>query len=135
MIAHEQRLLFDNVSDAELRQMYIENGCYKPGYCYDPEVKWEFKRRRRERIREARKLKNIYKGVNRGTSEINRHFRIKISGVRDGVKYNKLVGVSGLINIIGVDLANKFIERAFNSLQDKEVCKLRTGLKITFYSK
>ncbi len=48
---------------------------------------------------------------------------------------NTLVGVSGLIHAIGgaIDLVNRLLGRAFNGMGDKVVCKLRRGLKVTFY--
>lgn len=68
------------------------------------------------------------------TREINRDFKIKVYGYTEkGVKVDTLVGVSGLILLIGVELANKQIERAYKSGQDKCVCKLRRGLKVTYY--
>lgn len=67
--------------------------------------------------------------------EINRNFRIKINGIVDGKKVNKLVGVKGLIELIGVEMANKMLRRAFNGTDDKTVCKLRRGIKISFYVK
>lgn len=76
-----------------------------------------------------------YAGLNFDTAEINSEFRIKISGTRDGKKYNKLVGVSGLLEIVGAELANKIIDKAINTMDDKSERKLRTGLKITFYVK
>lgn len=69
------------------------------------------------------------------TKEINRNFRIKINGIVDGKKVNKLVGVKGLIELIGVEMANKMLRRAFNGTDDKTVCKLRRGIKISFYVK
>lgn len=70
------------------------------------------------------------------TASINSNFRIKVAGVdNNGNKINILVGVSGLLNLIGVELANKFLGRAFRCLDDACVCKLRRGLKVTFYSK
>lgn len=74
-------------------------------------------------------------------TDINREFRIKVYGVRDGKKYNTLVGVSGLIKLIGSELAEKFINRAFRDFYElcknilKAVCKLRTGLTVTFYQR
>lgn len=65
----------------------------------------------------------------------NRNFRIKINGIVDGKKVNKLVGVKGLIELIGVEMANKMLRRAFNGTDDKTVCKLRRGIKISFYVK
>ena len=66
---------------------------------------------------------------------INRNFRIKVNGIVDGKKINKLVGVKGLIELIGVEKANKMLRRAFNGTDDKTVCKLRRGIKISFYVK
>lgn len=68
------------------------------------------------------------------TSEINKNFKLKVFGYTDdGRKVDTLVGVSGLIRLIGVELANKQITRAFRSGADKCVCKLRRGLKVTYY--
>lgn len=79
---------------------------------------------------------SIYNGLNYTTKEINFNFRIKVAGIdANGKKINKLVGVAGLIKLIGIELTNKFIGRAFNSKDDKTICKLRRGLKITFYVK
>ena len=72
----------------------------------------------------------IYNGLLYTTKEINRNFRIKINGIVDGKKVNKLVGVKGLIELIGVEMANKMLRRAFNGTDDKTVCKLRRGIKI-----
>lgn len=68
------------------------------------------------------------------TTTINKNFKIKAFGMsHDGKKINTLLGVSGLKNEIGEELAEKFIKRAFASIGDKCVCKLRRGLVITFY--
>lgn len=68
------------------------------------------------------------------TREINRDFKIKVYGyTEEGIKVDRLVGVSGLVLLIGVEHANKQIERAYKSGQDKCVCKLRRGLKVTYY--
>lgn len=70
------------------------------------------------------------------TREINRNFRIKVSGVDgEGNKVRKLVGVSGAIALIGVEMFNKLLKRAFNNVEDKCVCKLRRGIKFSFYIK
>lgn len=70
------------------------------------------------------------------TTEINRNFRIKVAGIDgNGNRINTLVGVSGLIKLIGEDLFNKFVKRAFDCMLDVCVCKLRRGLKISFYNK
>lgn len=78
----------------------------------------------------------IYNGLKFFTRMINLNFRIKISGVdENGKKINTLVGVAGLINAIGIELANKFLAKAFDKGLDKLVCKLRRGIKISFYAK
>ena len=76
----------------------------------------------------------IYKGLEYTTKEINGTFKIKVSGVNyEGNRLNIAVGVSGLIKLIGVDLSNNLLKRAFETKDDKCICKLRRGLKITFY--
>ena len=78
----------------------------------------------------------IYNGLNYSTKEINRNFRIKVAGIdENGKKINKLVGVSGLIKLIAVEFVNKFLAKAFKGKDDKTVCKLRRGIKISFYIK
>ena len=70
------------------------------------------------------------------TTFINKNFRLKVKGVdNNGNKLNKLVGVSGLISLIGEELLNKFLDRAFACMDDVCVCKLRRGLKVCFYVK
>lgn len=70
------------------------------------------------------------------TREINRNFRIKVSGVDgEGNKVHKPVGVSGAIALIGVEMFNKLLKRAFNNVEDKCVCQLRRGIKFSFYIK
>lgn len=74
--------------------------------------------------------------LNYTKKQINSHFRIKVNGVdADGNKINTLVGVAGAIALIGIELLNKFVKRAFSSMADACICKLRRGLKITFYAK
>ena len=69
-------------------------------------------------------------------SFINRNFRLKVYGVdAEGNKINKLVGVAGLVELIGVEMLNKLLDRAMNCMLDKCVCKLRRGLQISFYCK
>lgn len=60
----------------------------------------------------------IYNGLEYSTKSINRSFRIKVNGIVDGKKINKLVGVKGLIELIGVGMANKMLRRAFNGKDD-----------------
>lgn len=70
------------------------------------------------------------------TKEINSNFRIKVAGLDpQGEKVNKLVGVSGAIALIGQEMFEKLLERAFGSLGDVCVCKLRRGIKFSFYCK
>ena len=77
---------------------------------------------------------DIYFGLNHSVSEINRNFKIKVNGRNFvGRNMSMLVGVSGLIELVGIELANTLIDRAFDSSDDKIICKLRRGLKITFY--
>ena len=68
------------------------------------------------------------------TAYINRNYLIKVYGFdNEGKRINKLLGVSGLIALIGVELANKFIKRAERDGLDCTVCKLRRGLKVSLY--
>lgn len=74
------------------------------------------------------------------TAQINRDFRIKVYGYNNSdQRLNLLVGVSGLIRLLGEELADTLVKRAFkNSFFSKDgkiVCNLRRGLKVTFYSK
>ena len=70
------------------------------------------------------------------TKIINQNFRIKVFG-RDenGRKINTLLGVSGIIRLIGEELFYKFVTRAFDSMKDVCVCKLRRGLQVSLYVK
>ena len=54
------------------------------------------------------------------TREINRDFKIKVYGYTDEGRK--------------VEHANKQIERAYKAGQDKCICKLRRGLKVTYYA-
>lgn len=68
------------------------------------------------------------------TRQINKNYKIKVSGLYDGQKVNTLVGVSGLLKMVDdVELTNRLLDRAFNCMQDVCVCKLRRGIKISFY--
>lgn len=74
------------------------------------------------------------------TSQINRDFRIKVYGYNNSdERLNLLVGVSGLIRLVGEELADTLVKRAFKNSyfvqNGKVVCKLRRCLKITFYQK
>lgn len=68
------------------------------------------------------------------TREINRNFIIKVSGQHNNEKINKAVGVSGFLSLVNdMALANRLLERAFNCMDDKVVCRLRRGIRISFY--
>lgn len=69
------------------------------------------------------------------TREINRNFRIKAAGLHQGRKINTLVGVSGLINLIGEEFAEKFTCKEMSMLTDSHCFKLRRGIRVTFYIK
>lgn len=77
---------------------------------------------------------SIYTGLDYTVTEINMNFKIKINGINfSGKKMNTLVGVSGLIKLIGIEMANTLLKRAFKSTDDSCICKLRRGLKVSFY--
>lgn len=68
-------------------------------------------------------------------TEVNKHFKVKVYSCCDkGKTVNSLRGYSGLVDLIGRDLAHKMILNALNDLGDRRIYKLRRGLKITFYS-
>ena len=68
------------------------------------------------------------------TREINHNFKIKVAGIYDGQKINTLVGVSGLIRMVNdIELTNRLLDRAFSTMDDKVVCRLRRGIRISFY--
>lgn len=58
---------------------------------------------------------------------------MKVYGTIEGKPINILVGVSGLVRLFGIEMSNKLLDRAFRSMEDKQVCKLRRGVKVTFY--
>lgn len=66
--------------------------------------------------------------------EINRNYKIKVSGLYNGEKINTLVGVSGLVRLVSdIELVNRLLDRAFACMDDKVCCKLRRGLRVSFY--
>lgn len=68
------------------------------------------------------------------TREINGNYKIKVSGLYDGQKVNTLVGVSGFVKMVNdIELCNRLLDRAFACMGDVCVCKLRRGIKISFY--
>lgn len=77
-----------------------------------------------------------YGNIELTTEAINRNWRIKVYGIVNGTKVNKLVGVSGLLEILGsMEKLVKFVLRAFNSMADKCACKIYGGAIVTFYAK
>jgi hypothetical protein len=80
--------------------------------------------------------RNMKQELNYSTREINKNFKMKVYGRNEeGKKVDTLMGVSGLILLIGVDMMNKQLDRAFRSKEDKCVCKLRRGIQVTYYVK
>lgn len=68
------------------------------------------------------------------TKQINRDYKIKVSGLYNGEKVNTLVGVAGLVRMVGdIELTNRLLDRAFSCMNDKVCCKLRRGLRVSFY--
>ena len=68
------------------------------------------------------------------TREINRNYKIKVSGLYNGEKVNTLVGVAGLVRMVNdIELTNRLLDRAFACMGDVCTCKLRRGIKISFY--
>ena len=62
---------------------------------------------------------NNKNGLAYSSKDINRNFRIKVSGVdAQGRKVHKLVGVAGAIALIGVEMLNKLLKRAFACMDD-----------------
>lgn len=80
-------------------------------------------------------MKKVKVTLNYTTKFINENFRIKVYGRVDGRKVNTLLGVSGIIRLIGVELFNKFVKRALDCMLDVCVCKLRRGLQVSLYVK
>lgn len=67
------------------------------------------------------------------TTKINANFRIKVFGLVEGKKYNQLFGCSGAARLIGEEMFDKLVCRAFRSKGDACHCRLRRGLKVSFY--
>lgn len=68
-------------------------------------------------------------------SQINRDFLIVVTEFNEfGKRIRRtLVGVSTLLEMIGEELLNKFVGRAYKAMRDVCVCKLRRGLEVAFY--
>ena len=82
-------------------------------------------------------LKTMASVSSYSTSYINRNYLIKVNGLSpSGCRLNVLVGVSGAIALIGEELFYKFVGRAERDINnDVTVCKLRRGIKFSFYRK
>lgn len=63
--------------------------------------------------------------------KMNSNFRVKVHGLG----YHTLVGWSGLNEIIGRELAEKAVYKAFEAGLDKWTWNLRRGIRLDFYSK
>lgn len=83
------------------------------------------------------KLENMASASVYPSSYINRNYLIKVNGLSpSGDKLNVLVGVSGAITLIGEELFYKFVGRAERDINnDVTHCKLRRGIKFSFYRK
>lgn len=66
------------------------------------------------------------------TTFINRNFLLKVYGVdSENRRINRLVGVSGLVGLIGVELTEKFITRALNSTRWRNRRKTTASIQRT----
>lgn len=72
--------------------------------------------------------------MTRSIKRIVEDWKIKVYGIVDGEKVNRLVGWRGLVECIGQEYAEKFVNRAYASGQDICHCKLRRGIKVSFYT-
>lgn len=64
---------------------------------------------------------------------MNRDYRVKLT-CADFPK-GRLLGRSGFVSLVGVELAIKLLKRAEKGKKDKITCKLRRGLRFDFYVK
>lgn len=65
------------------------------------------------------------------TKFINSNFRIKVFGFDElGNKINKLVGVSGIIKLIGIEFLNKFLKRAIACMMISASASFAVVLKL-----
>ena len=75
------------------------------------------------------------KTLNYTSKEINSNYKIKVAGIFEGRKINTLVGVAGLLRIVGdIELTNRLLDRAFECREDVCYCRLRRGVRISFYA-
>lgn len=71
------------------------------------------------------------------SKKINRDWRILVNRPRtaEHPRERYLVGVSGLIKVVGEELATKLVSRAYASKSDIFTSRLRRGISISFYNK
>lgn len=71
------------------------------------------------------------------SKRINRDWRIVINRPKteNHQRERYLVGVSGLIMVVGVELAAKLVSRAYASKTDIFISRLRRGISVSFYNK
>ena len=71
------------------------------------------------------------------SKRINRDWRILVNRPKstDHPRERYLVGVSGLIRVVGEELAIKLVTRAYASKTDIFTSRLRRGISISFYNK
>lgn len=69
------------------------------------------------------------------TTTINANFRIKVFGIVDGKKINQLFGCSGVARLIDGEMFDRLTCRAFRCKDDVCHCRLRRGLKVSFYAR
>lgn len=82
----------------------------------------------------VRTTKHFYIMKRYTTRQVNFEWKIKVYGIIEGERINTLVGVAGFLRMVGdIALAERLLDRAFNSMDDKCVCKLRRGIQISFY--
>lgn len=65
------------------------------------------------------------------SKRMNKNYYVKVYGLG----LNTLCGYSLAVALLGDALLEKFCQRLDNSGKDKQVCKLRRGLKVTIYVK
>ena len=80
-------------------------------------------------------MKSNEKTLNCEPKQVVKDWLIKVYGyLEDGSRINKLVGVTGLEQLVGIDRANKMLDRAYRSMADACRCKVYGGIAITFYA-
>ena len=71
--------------------------------------------------------------LNYSPKQIVKDYIIKVYGWMNGERLNKAVGVTGLVELIGYERANKMLNRAYACTGDVQRCKVYGGLQISFY--